>query len=270
MRLADEPEAPKRHPRPHRRAAASSSETTPSSATESGAAAPSPDAKKNAEDEDSEPKSKDDDGDGIFGPFRIGGLVGAGLPSLLSFGGILKLTRYFGAGVNVGLIPAVKLSYYGEAQISYQEYDLYGRLFPFGGALFVGAGVGYATMNGSFKNTPPISDIQKVLGTSVKLPNGVTIDSEGSVRTLVLIPTVGLLHTFGSGFTVGLDVGLQMPIAPSKTHFETRVPPVVPKQIYDQFEQQIIKPNDKKVQDTLDTVGRTILPTLNFRIGWLF
>jgi len=32
---------------------------------------------------------------------------------------------------------------------------------------------------------------------------------------------------------------------------------------------RFVTPNDRKVQDTLDKVGRTILPTLNLRAGWL-
>src|SRR5437773_10246817 len=107
---------------------------------------------------------------------------------------MIKLTRYVGAGLNVGLIPAIKLSLYGQAELSYQEYDLYGRLFPFGGSLFVGAGVGYATMKGNFKSTVDVSSVAPAL-------SPLTISSEGSVRTLVLTPTIGLLHTFGPGFT---------------------------------------------------------------------
>src|ERR1039457_5554876 len=41
---------------------------------------------------DSEPKA--DHPRGIFGPFRIGPVVGVGLPNLLDFGVTTKLTRY--------------------------------------------------------------------------------------------------------------------------------------------------------------------------------
>jgi hypothetical protein len=208
------------------------------------------------------PKAKEDDSDGPLGPFRIGALVGVGLPSILSFGGMIKLTRYVAAGLNLGLIPAVKLSLYGDAELSYQEYDLYGRLFPFGGDLFLGAGVGYASINGSFSSKYDVSAFQRA---APNLPSPLLVASEGSVRTLVLTPTAGILHTFGIGFTFGVDLGAQIPIAPSTTQFKTVVPSSVPPQVVDMY----VKPNDKKVQDTLDTVGRTILPTLNLRVGWL-
>jgi hypothetical protein len=160
------------------------------------------------------------------------------------------------------LIPAVKLSLYGDAELSYQHYELYGRLFPFGGAVFLGAGVGYATMSGTVTNTYDVSAFQSMVP---NLPNPLPVDSEGSVKTLVLTPSLGLLHTFKSGFTVGLDAGAQIPIAPSAVHFKTNVPASVPPMLVDQY----VTPNDKKVQDTLDKVGRTILPTLNLRLGWL-
>ena len=200
----------------------------------------------------------DADDNGVFGPFRIGFLVGGGLPSLLSFGGAIKLTRYLGAGLNVGLIPEVQIDYYGEATLSYQEYDIYGRIFPTGGAFFFGAGAGYATVTGTFQNTydlPPLPN----------LPREITITNEGSVRTLVLTPLIGLQHTFGAGFTIGIDAGAQIPIAPSEVEFNTAVPSWVPAEQVEQF----VAPNDKKVRDTLDKIGRTPLPTFNVRIGWL-
>ena len=70
---------------------------------------------------------------------------------------------------------------------------------------------------------------------------------------------------WGSGFTLGLDVGAQIPLAPSKVRFDTKLPATIPQQVIDAY----VEPNNAKVRNTLDTVGRTILPTLNFRIGWL-
>ncbi len=205
------------------------------------------------------PESKPkDDSEGIFGPFRIGFLVGSGLPNLLSLGGTIKVTRYLGAGFNLGFIPTVKLSLYGDATISYREYDLYGRLYPFGGAFFLGAGVGYARVQGTLTNQFDLTPQQSALS---GLTSPVRIDSQGSVRTLVLTPRLGLLKTFSSGFSIGIDLGAQIPIAPSTVDYATRVPPGVPA--------ALLTPNNEKVRSTLNTVGRTTLPTFDFKIGWL-
>jgi hypothetical protein len=209
-----------------------------------------------------EEAEEEDSSGGLFGPFRIGGLVGVGLPAVVSFGGMIKLTRYLGGGVNVGLIPTIKVSMYGEAELSYQEYDAYGRIFPFGGMFFLGAGAGYATMTGSFKNS---YDVRPYKAIAPSLPDTLFVESKASVRTLVLTPQIGLLHTFGSGFTLGIDVGLQVPLAPSEIKFSTVVPPQVPPEVVDKY----VKPNDQKVRDTLEKLGRATVPTLNVRIGWL-
>jgi len=211
---------------------------------------------------------KEDDTDGVFGPFRIGGLIGTGLPSVLSFGGAIKLTRYFGAGLNIGIIPTVSISLYGDAQLAYQEYDLYGRIFPFGGMFFVGAGVGYATITGSLSSTYDLRPYKTTPQLRELLPDEVSIESEASVRTLVLTPQIGLQHTFGSGFTVGIDVGAQIPIAPSEIKFETRLPADIPPEFVEQYVEPNVEPTNQKVRDTLDTIGRAIVPTLNLRIGW--
>jgi hypothetical protein len=86
------------------------------------------------------------------------------------------------------------------------------------------------------------------------------------VRTLVLTPQVGFMKIFGSGFTIGLDVGAQLPIAPSKVEFATNTN--VPEQAKELVQSTYIKPNDEKVRSTLDTIGRTPLPTFNLKIGW--
>jgi hypothetical protein len=218
-----------------------------------------------------EKPKEEDDSNGIFGPFRIGVVVGGGLPNLLSFGGMIRLTRFFAAGVNVGLIPTLKIGYYGEATLMYQEYDAYAHIYPWGGALFLGAGVGYETVKGTLANTFNLQPLQaKYPG--VPIPASFDLMSQGSVQTMVLTPQVGLFHTFGSGFSLGADIGAQVPIAPSRVSYTTQVnfPPGVPQAVQDEMKRQFVTPNDTKVHDTLEQVGRTIIPTFNIRIGWLF
>jgi len=205
---------------------------------------------------------KKDDSHGVFGPFRIGPVVGVGLPNLLSFGGTLKLTRYFGAGVNIGLIPEAHIAYYGEATLAYQEYDAYGRIYPFGGGFFIGAGVGYARARGTLEKR---FDTSAYASQFPALPASVVTRSEGSVQTLVLTPQLGYFHVFGSGFAAGIDFGAQIPLAPSDIEFETRVSDAIPAPLVEQY----VGPNDARVRDTLETIGRTPLPTINFKVGWL-
>ena len=79
---------------------------------------------------------------------------------------------------------------------------MYGHIFPFGGAFFVGAGVGYANVHGTIANhytlTPTeyaVAMVEGYHGSST-----LEIDSQANVRTLVLTPQIGLLKTFQAGF----------------------------------------------------------------------
>lgn len=217
-----------------------------------------------------EPQKKDSS-DGLFGPIRIGFLVGVGLPNLLNIGGTAKITRFLGGGINVGIIPTARLSYYGEATLSYQEYDVYGRIYPFGGGFFLGAGAGYEQVRGTLRGNVDLAKYTSgqlpippgLLPAGYQLPTSIDYEARGSVRTMVLTPQLGYLHTFGSGFSMGIDIGAQIPIAPSAVKFESTVSPPEVAELGPFKEQQ------KKVRDTLETVGRTPLPTLNIRIGWL-
>jgi hypothetical protein len=195
-------------------------------------------------------------------------LLGTGLPDVLNLGGTIKLTPYFGAGINVGLIPSIHLSLYGDATVSYQEYDLYGHIHPFGGSFFFGAAVGYATMSGTFNQTYNATDF--MLPATI-FPTSVTVNSQASVRTLVLTPQIGFLHTFGSGFSLGIDAGLQMPLAPSQIKYTTQVSPASVQTACSQVPEckQDESTSEDKVRGTLNTIGRTMLPTFNLRIGWL-
>lgn len=218
-----------------------------------------------------ETKSPTDQG-GIFGPIRLGPLISVGLPNLLNFGGLIKITPYFGAGLNVGLIPTLRIAFYGEATLAYQEYDVYGRIFPFAGGFFIGTGVGYEQVRGTLRSHLDLSAYTQgqtqippgILPPGYTLPSSFDYDSRGSVRTLVLTPQLGYLYTSKAGFTAGLDVGAQIPIAPSQVEFESTVQPAEIRQL------QPFRDQEKKVRDTLEAVGRTIIPTVNFRIGWLF
>jgi hypothetical protein len=239
--------------------ASDASKKKPSSAAKPAAAAPvaaahsapEPPPKAAAE------AKNDDDSGGLFGPFRLGVLVGTGLPEVLNFGAQLKLTRFFGAGVNVGIIPTVKINYYGEAKQEYQEYDVYGHIYPFGGSFFLGAGVGYAQIDGTLASHIAVP------------PYSVDITSDAVVRTMVLTPQIGFMKIFDVGFAFGFDIGAQIPIAPSEVHFNTVAVglPSDPTGTID-FQRDYIDPNDEKVRRTLDKLGRTPLPTFAFKIGW--
>jgi hypothetical protein len=251
---------PPSSPSSARPATAAPSSGPASTPTPVDAAAPAAPPRESPEQPDPEPE---DDSHGVFGPFRIGPVLSFGLPSLLGFGGMVKLTRYFGAGVNVGLIPEVTFKYYGEAKVSYQDYSLYGHIHPFGGGFFLGAQVGYARVRGTYATTV---DLRAYTGMYPGLPEQLAYTSRATVQTLVLTPEIGYFHIFGSGFSLGVDAGLQLPIAPSEITFQRGATAAgLPSELAD----RAFAPFDQKVRTTLEKVGRTILPAAHFRVGFL-
>lgn len=217
-----------------------------------------------------EAAAEEDDGGGLFGPIRLGPMVGVGLPNVLSFGGLLKLTRYFGAGINIGLIPTIRVSYYGDAKLMYQEYDAFGRIFPFGGGFFLGAGVGYETVKGTLAKTVDTSTLaDPTLIAALGIPSTLSYQSAGSVKTMVLTPQIGYFYTTKVGFSIGLDVGAQLPIAPSQIKYSSQFTLPPNPDVANQIRTQLVDPTNQNVYSTLKTVGRQPLPTFNIRIGWL-
>jgi hypothetical protein len=205
---------------------------------------------------------EEEDTNGVFGPLRLGPYVGTGLPNVLNFGGTAKFFDYLGFGINFGMIPDIKVSYYGDATLKYREYDAYGRLYLFGGSFFVGAGVGYHSAEGTF--------VKAIPSTLPGVPTEVT--SHGSVKAMILTPQIGWFSVFGSGFALGIDVGGQIPIAPSKVSYQTDLPALpasVPATVQAQI-QQVVDQSNKPVIDTLEKIGKTPLPVFNLRLGYLF
>ena len=173
--------------------------------------------------------------------------MGAGIPNLLSFGGTAKLTRYLGFGLNIGLIPTVKISMYGEAKLSYQEYDAYARIYPFGGGSLGRWGWVRRSRAPWRTGCPP--DLRCC-------PKWMRERSVGSVDGPDA--PIGYFYTFGSGFSLGLYAGAQVPIAPSDISFSTQTPNVPA--AAQALVQPIIDDNDKKVRDTLNKIGQTPFP----------
>lgn len=185
------------------------------------------------------------------------------MPNLLSVGAQLSIAGYVALGANFGFIPKLRIPLYGEATLNYEEYDAYARIYPFGALFFVGCGVGYDRIEGTLDTT---LDTSAFVGRVPGARGTLRVQHAASISTFIVTPQIGLFKTFKSGFSVGVDVGAQGPIAPSEIEFETSVPSWVSPTIID----QVVTPSEDEVRETLRRVGRSVVPTLNLKIGWLF
>lgn len=193
-------------------------------------------------------------------PFRAGMIFGVGAPNLMSIALTAKVTRYLGIGASFGIIPEMDVPFYGEATLSYQSYTAFARLHPFGGGFFLGSGLGYVTMHGTYQDSVDVAALTGVASLSTQ-----TLKGEGSVRSFVVTPQLGYQAIFASGFLLGFDLGAQIPVSKSQVEFTTNVPGVVQTLVPTQYSNA-----QTKVRDTLQRVGQQVLPVVNLQLGWMF
>jgi hypothetical protein len=163
---------------------------------------------------------------------------------------VLAKTPTFGAGLGYSAVPGfvsdALLRAVGAKKgsttanlddFSAVELDL--RIFPFSGAFFVGASGGRQHVKGTITES------------TLAGPQTASIE----VRSWFATPRLGWLWRFGSGFTTGFDLGVQLNIASSKT---VAIPP------------QASQSQRDSVNNLVDAAAKIPLPALNLRIGWLF
>jgi len=169
---------------------------------------------------------------------RIGALAGVGFPRPLSLQALVKIERALGLGFEAGMMPPLTI---GPVQGSFWGVAGDLRVFPFQGAFFVGLRAGYQRM--------------KAVATA-SVPAVGTLSESAVAEAYFVNPRIGFLWTLESGLTLGLDVGVQVPIKKS-------------------FQDTLPEPISSEVRSTLvgvaNTFGYAVVPTVDLlRIGFLF
>lgn len=168
---------------------------------------------------------------------RIGllfGLIGA--PQPLGVEGFAKFHDVIGVGVGFGMLPSpIGNAIMGAAGVNGGElnssaFEGEARVFPFRGSFWLGGAVGRMSLSAS--------------GNAAGSPTSVEI------TTLYAAPRLGWLAVWQSGFSLGLDLGLQVPMGPD------------------------VKVTTSSLgRSTIESVARSIaalpLPTASVRLGFL-
>lgn len=174
--------------------------------------------------------------------FRAGPIVGVGFPRPLAIEAFAKVERIVGGGVEYSFLPNVTVM---NAKTSFRAVALDLRVFPFRGAFFIGARAGRQWLDAS---------------TSLDTGRYGSYAEAMHASTWFVNPRAGFLYTFSSGITLGIDAGIQVPIAP-------------------QYERTGDATNlgigDSAVEQTLvlvsNALGNATTPTVDlFRLGFLF
>ncbi|MBX3233400.1 MAG: hypothetical protein KIT84_33940 [Labilithrix sp.] len=174
--------------------------------------------------------------------FRLGPIVGVGFPRPLAVEGFVKVRRTVGLGLEYSFLPRTTIA---GASTRFDAVALDARWFPFEGGFFVGLRGGRQWLSGSA--TLRVQDVG-------------SFTESADVATWFVNPRVGFLYTWSSGVTLGIDAGIQLPIAPT---FERSGPAtaagVASREV------------DETLRTIANTFGNDVTPTLDlFRLGFLF
>jgi hypothetical protein len=168
-------------------------------------------------------------------PVKLGAAGGIGFPRPLSVEGFVTVKRYVLVGGEYSVLPKVNV---GGTDTTMWALAADARVFPFGGAFFIGVRGG-----------------RQHLGTRTT----VTVTGVGSlsetldVDTWFVNPRVGFAWTWSSGFTLGLDAGIQIPL---KSNVSSNLPAAALA--------------DSRVTSVSDAFGKRVLPTVDLlRVGFV-
>jgi hypothetical protein len=166
-------------------------------------------------------------------PTRIGLLAGIGFPRAIELEGLADLGGFVALGAEYGVLPSVTVDGV-DTNLWSLAVDV--RAFPFRGPFFIALQLGRQHVGASTQiAVASLGSAHEVL----------------SLDSWFLNPCVGLLWTSRAGLAFGIDVGLQVPLAPN-------ISSTLPLSLY------------PAAQRTIDTLGKSVLPTLDLlRVGIL-
>lgn len=168
---------------------------------------------------------------------RVGLLLGVGFPRPLAAELLVKANRYVAFGAEASMAPEI-----GVSTVHGSLYGVAGdlRVFPVPGPFFIGVRGGYQRMT---------------LKTTVALPPLGARTDAAFAETTYVNPRLGVLWTHRSGFSLGADVGVQIPIT-------SRYTSSVPKEAAEA---------DAILSKVASAFGNGVTPTVDLlRVGFLF
>ncbi|MFI5309529.1 MAG: hypothetical protein ACHQ53_19390, partial [Polyangiales bacterium] len=183
----------------------------------------------------------------MIGKLCIGPVLTLGVINVLGIGGHARYGKYLGFGLDYQFFPHVQLG--SSVAFSWSSLTLEGRLYPFGGAFWIGGGFMYQWLDASVS--------AQVNGTQ---------DSEkltGSLRMPAF--KFGLGFMGHDGLVLGIDINARIPLGGTKFGVTESGP------LSDTADQVL------KLHDKLDSASKVVLkfvryiPQINLlRLGYLF
>ncbi len=192
------------------------------------------------------PPGKKDRADKPPRDLRAGPLVGVGVPGGIEAGAVMIYQRILGAGLQIGTVPSMRVPGVPHgARVTRYSAEASARVYPLKGALFLGAGIGYAHLEATLD--------QRFTGYGVSAPGQVRAE----LSSVYVRPEIGFLWKWDVGLMLGADLGVVVPVAARESHVTAAAG----------GQTMEVK---GKVADVFSTAGRVPLPALGLlRVGWL-
>ena len=180
-----------------------------------------------------------------------------GIPHPLTLAYDYRVGNFFSIGAATGYFTyTYRLSSGDDVDLSSENYDIRARIHPFSGSFFFGVIAGTRTYKATSTRDIPLA-------------SGLTIPVTGtlSISSYYLTPHIGWLWTNGGGFSLGIELGCQIPLSPST---ELNIP------VVEAFAPEVKQTSEyKRLESDINgpalQIGKTPLPYLALlRLGWTF
>ena len=194
----------------------------------------------------------------MLGDLRIGPSVALGLPHPVTGGIDIVYADIAALSITGGRFGVNVM----DTDIEIRNWDVAARWFPFQGTFFVGASYGNQGIVGKRKVDLKVT----TAGVPLTVPTTLRLEIESNYFT----PQIGWYARWDSGFTLGFDIGFQIPSGANselQTSFEdVSAAGEVAVRNSDEY-----KDNKKDVEDAAEAIGKKGIPFINIiRLGWLF
>ncbi len=126
-----------------------------------------------------------------------------------------KFSRDWDTSVGIGGLGfGISTPQQTRVAVSVLGIDLRERYHPYHGAFFIGAALGYQRVDGSASQSFTISYTD---GNGQNQNLNLNGQVQGEISSFYLTPQLGWIWVLKSGWVIGLDLGLQIPIHPTTT-----------------------------------------------------
>ncbi len=234
----------------------------------------------NKEDSNSDSDNNNSNKNEVDEIFRIGPTVSIGLYQYLSIGIEMRILKFLGLSVNIGGAPGKmnlkdfpnignKINNNNQPEInnikaSFFHVEARAVIYPFKGSFFIGSAFGMRKL-----------DVQADTCIYVTVSSqSVCVPANGGIKinTTYATPQFGWLFVWDSGFSIGTELGAQIPLSMSSNNYYTNLN----NSNQTAYSQAISSGNYQDFQNTLQTrlpdyFNHQVLPFWNIlKIGWLF